>query len=268
MKGYLKWAALMLACASVATAGVVFEIETKDHGQSPEETTAWVEGKNLKMEIPSSTTGGSGTAIFRGDRREMVVVDHDDKSYMVVDGEMLAGIAGQLGQVMSQMQDALKNVPEGQRAAIEKMMKEKMPPQAKPKRPRDTIAKTGERAKHNGYPCVKYEVSRQGKKVRELWVTDWSNVEGGEEAMEAFKSMAEFFEEMLDAFGDMGNASMSSNMFVQLREIDGFPVVTREFDDDGSLESESTLRSSKRRTLDPADFEPPAGYKRRSMGGM
>ena len=35
--------------------------------------------------------------------------------------------------------------------------------------------------------------------------------------------------------------------------------------DDGFLDDELTLRESRRRTLDPADFEPPSGYKRRTM---
>ena len=62
---------------------------------------------------------------------------------------------------------------------------------------------------------------------------------------------------------DLGG--LSDNPYQHMAEIDGFPVVTREFGDDGSLEDESTLRSSQRRTLDPDAFEPPAGYKRRSM---
>ncbi len=52
-----------------------------------------------------------------------------------------------------------------------------------------------------------------------------------------------------------------------MKELGGFPVVTREFDDyDGSLEGETALRSARRQTLDPDAFEPPKGYRLRSMG--
>ena len=104
--------------------------------------------------------------------------------------------------------------------------------------------------------------------MRELWVTDWSNVEGSEETVEAFQEMADFMNELLSAIPmDQAPGGLADSIAAQMKELDGFPVVTREFGDGGGLESESTLRSADRRTLDPAEFEPPAGYKRREMMG-
>lgn len=262
---FLLAAALAVA---PALAGVVYEIEVKDHEQSPPKTSsteAAVEGKNLKMSIAQGATGGKGDMIYRGDRREMIVVDHEDKSYMVVDQAAIETLAGQVSSAMSQMQEALKNVPEEQRAMVEQMMKQRMPQQA-PERPTTELRKTGERATHGGYPCVKYDVLRGDRKVRELWVTDWSNIEGGNDVVGVFEDMAGFFQEMMDALPDFGQTAAADAAFAHMTEIGGFPVVTREFGDDGSLEDESTLRSARRQSLDPADFEPPAGYKRRSMG--
>ncbi len=258
--------------AGPALAGVVYEIEVKDHEQSPPKTEsieAAVEGKNLKMGIAPGSDGGRGDMIFRGDRREMVVIDHEDKSFHVIDEATMQQIAGQVSQAMSQMQEMLKSVPEEQRAMVEKMMKQRMPAEAQtPERPTSELRKTGDTGDKAGYPCVKYDVLRDGRKVRELWVTDWDNIEGGREVVGAFEDMADFFKELLDSVPDFGQGGPSADSaFEHLKEIGGFPVVTREFDDDGSLEDESTLRSARRRTLDPAEFEPPAGYKRRSMMG-
>ena len=257
-----------------AVAGVVYEIEVKDHEQSPPRTDsmeAAVEGKNIKMEIlPDESGRGRGEMIFRGDRREMVVVDHDDKSYYVVDQATLGQLAGQVSSAMGAMQEALKNVPESERRKIEEMMKQRMPSAAQaPERPKSELKKTGEKGTHAGYPCVKYEVLRDGRKIRELWVTDWGNVEGGEDVVDTFEDMADFFKELMDSIPDFGQGGPSGDpAFEHMREIGGFPVVTREFDEyDGSLEDESTLRSARRRTLDPDAFEPPSGYKRRSMLG-
>ena len=75
---------LALLLASPLQAGVVYEIEVKDHEQSPPKTEsiqAAVEGRHLKMGIASGGKGAQGEMIFRGDRREMVVVDHDNRSY-------------------------------------------------------------------------------------------------------------------------------------------------------------------------------------------
>jgi len=274
MKRYTLLACLLLV-ALPSAAGVVYEIEVKDHEQSPPKTEsmeASIEGRNLKMEIASSDwsdRGGRGDMVFRGDRREMVVVYHDDKTYFVLDEETMKALAAQVNEAMSMMDQALANVPEDKRAMVEKMMKDKMPQaQAAPERPKSELKKTGERATHSGYPCVKYEVLLDGRKIRELWVTDWANIEGGAEVGGVFEDMSEFFKELLDSipqFADGGGADQP--FFEHLQELGGFPVVTRDFDDGGDLESESTLRSARRRTLDPSAFDPPSGYKRRSMLG-
>ena len=176
MNGWIT-AAMICALVSPLAAGVVYEIEVKDHKQSPpksESIQAAVEGRNLKMGIASRGDGAQGEMIFRGDRREMVVVDHEDESYFQIDEKTMQQIAGQVNSAMSQMQEMLKNVPEDRRAMIEQMMKQKMPPSAQmpAARPASELRKTSERGEQNGYPCVKYEVWQDGRKTRDLWVTD------------------------------------------------------------------------------------------------
>lgn len=270
MKKLSSMLLLIMLATGVANAGVVYEIEVTDHEQSPpkvESIEAAAEGRNIKMEIAPGSDNDDGEMIFRGDRREMIVVDHKDKSYIVMDEATMQRIAGQVGGIMSQIEEALKNVPEDKRAMVEQMMKERMPQQqARSPRSKSEIKKTGERGTKNGFPCVKYDVFRGGQKIRELWVTDWDNVEGGSDVVDIWNDMGEFYTEMLDAIPDFGQDNRGGDpAFVHMKELGGFPVVTKEFEDDGSLSDESSLRSARRRTLDPADFEPPAGYKRRSM---
>ncbi|MFQ5351215.1 MAG: DUF4412 domain-containing protein [Thermoanaerobaculia bacterium] len=239
-----------------------------------------VEGKNLKMEIASGDDSGvRDEAIFNGDRRQMVVVDHRDKAYMVIDGESVERLGGQMQGQMQQMMKELEKQMEGldpkQREMMEKMLKGKTgapgaAPSAAPRRSRSEFKNSGDRATKEGYPCVRYDVLRDGEKIQELWVTDWSNVRGGGEVAGAFREMASFYGELMDSLEDMmggaGFFNADRNPVESFTKIDGFPVVTRSFED-GDLESETVLRSARRRTLDPDAFEPPSGYKRRSMLG-
>lgn len=267
--------ALALLFTIPALAGVVYEIEVKDHGQSTPKTEsieAAVEGRHLKMGIAPRRPGEKGgEMIFRGDRREVVVVDHDERTYHVMDEAAIRSLAGQVGSAMGSMQDALKNLPPDKRKEIEDAMKRNGmggglgAMGAAPQRSAPEVRRTGERATKAGYPCVKYEVYQDGRKIRELWVTDWSNVEGGGEARDAFKDMADFFQEMLDSLGD-GAGFFEGIDSVAKNFENGFPVETRGFDEGGGLEDESVLRSARRQRLDPAAFEPPSGYKRMSMG--
>ena len=102
----MRWTVLTLTTliAGPVAAGVVYEIDVTDHEQSPPKTEyiqAAVDGRNLKMgnnpgeDNTSSKSGGrssQGEMIFRGERREIVMVDHAKNSYSVMDGETIKQI--------------------------------------------------------------------------------------------------------------------------------------------------------------------------------
>jgi hypothetical protein len=257
-------------------AGVVFEVETKIHQPSPEIMTHQisVEGRDLRMERTSGEGAPSNTMIYHGDQREMVLIDHDQKRYFVIDRQALQSMAERQKQAMSQMQQMLKNVPENQRAMIEKMMKQRMGqmPAQQPEPPEHELRKTDSRAVKAGYPCQKYEIWQAGRKIQELWVTDWRNVNGGREAKPALKEMAEFSHDMQQSFANAsgmpgaGDGRRGNSLMNVMQQIDGFPVITLSFRDD-VLTEETVLRSSRPQTLPPAAFAPPAGYTPRQMFG-
>ena len=263
-------AMVTVMCAGSVGAGVVYEIETSYEGREPSVNELSVQGELLKMGIERGPSGQSGDLIWRGDRREMVVVDHEDKTYMVLDEATIERLTGQVNQALSSVQEAMKNLPESQRAMMEKMMKDQMP-QVSETSAAVEVRPTQETQTHHGYPCVKYIVNVDGVATRELWVTDWSRIPGGAETAGAFEGLLGFFSEMLESVGQVAGGfpglgeQLNGGLMIEMREIDGFPVVTRGLDAEGEVEDESSLRSATERDLDPDAFEPPAGYKLRSM---
>ena len=259
--------------------GVVFEIEVKDHEQSPPKTSEMevvIEGRNLAIPVSSSDgQSGRGKMIFRGDRGEngeVVVVDDDEKTYYVMDDASVRAMAGQLGNVQKQMEEVMKNLTKEQREAIEKAQKQAgagaMPGAMKP-RSKPEVKRTGERGEKQGYPCVKYEVFQDGRKIREIWTTDWDNIDGGDEARDAFRGMGAFFEALWEALPPMPGGEDpfgGQNPYDEMNFENGFPVVTMGYGEDGGLEDESWLKRTRRQRIDPSAFEPPSGYKRMSMG--
>lgn len=267
---YLSLVWLMIAPALMA--GYEYTLESKDVSSSAkaEITSVVTDGESLFMAMDSGNPNASDTIIFRAEAREMIVVEEQNKSYMVFDMETLKSIAGQIGGVMSQVEEALKNVPESQRAMMEKMLKDKMPKQTKGvQAPKMEVRKTGKKAKHQGYNTVRYDVFDNGQKIREMWITDWKNVKGGTDVAEAFQNMGEFFEEMLSAFNMPGAqesvAEMKRNLFAQMKDLKGFPVVTFEFDEQGKPMRETRLVKSGTKKTDEKTFKPDPSYRRVSM---
>ena len=99
MRASLIGVTLLLMLASPLPAAVVLEVESRDHRVSPPETqTSQVtsDGRTLAMGIMRGRTSTEGGMIYRGGRREMVVVNHRDQSYMVLDREAMQQLTGQL----------------------------------------------------------------------------------------------------------------------------------------------------------------------------
>jgi hypothetical protein len=256
--------------ATTSFAGVVYEIENRQMATETVQTSSIaVEGSNLKIAVDSGEETGEGEMIFRGEKREMIVVNHKERTYMVLDEDTMNQLAEQMKKAsaaLAEMEKALANVPESQRAQVEKMMRSRLPDMNEPAVPTE-LRKTGDQDTMKGYPCERYEILRDGVVLRELWVTDWSNVEGGEDTAAAFQAMADFFKQMIESmpkFGQMGQATATA-AFEHMREINGFPVLTRELADDGSLESIAALTAAEAADLDDSEFEPNPKYKRQKI---
>ncbi|MDJ0939169.1 MAG: hypothetical protein QNJ00_05355 [Woeseiaceae bacterium] len=265
--------ALLLVLASLpVAAGVVFEIETVDKtaaaGQAADTIHTVVDGKRIKIDV-KGPRGADADMIYRGDARELMAVDHARKSYVLLDEAAFQAIGEQLSAFEAQMQEALKDVPPEQRAMMEEMMKQRMGQQMPAENaaaPVNEIRRTSDTGEQNGYPCVRYELHTDGRHSKDIWVTDWDNVEGGRDAMAAFEDMAEFMRELNSAMPSFAQSpEQGSHAYEHLKELGGFPVVTIEYDASGNATSESRLRTSRVETVDALTFEAPAGYRQEQL---
>ena len=261
-------AALLLTLfATPCLAGVVFEYETVDRtrpGQAPDTIHTEVDGKRIKIDV-KGPRGADADMIYRGDRQEMLAINHEEQSYILIDEATIGEISQRLSALEAQMQEALKDVPADQRAMMEEMMRQRMP-QAGAAAPSIEVRKAGEKGDQNGYPSERFELYRDGELTKTVWVTDWNNVDGSQEAAAAFESMGEFIAKIQDAMPDFAkSSSVGSNAYEHLEELGGFPVVTLDHDGNGSVTAETRLISSKEESVDSASFEAPASYQRMQM---
>ena len=304
---YVLISGIVVTFAGRLSAGVVFEIEMKDHtpmSSSPMgsvgpggmganrpdgiqvqantsspasasrifKTQISAQGRDIKLATTDEKGQPNNIMIFHGQKQEMLVLNPKDQTYMVMDSNTIEAMAKRMNQMEMQMQEALKHVPEDQRAMVEKMMKQHIPNQSSqttPEPPLD-IKKMDEKDTKNGFPCVRYVAKRADKTIDEYWVTEWKNIQGGDEITKGFEDMAGFYQKMMDTFSKnsrMGGPLLANkgNPFEHIKDFKGVPVVTKTFSQDNTLATESTLRSAKQQTLAPDTFEPPAGYKQRDM---
>ena len=228
-----------------------------------------VKGNNFRMDFYENGEKLDGSMIYRGDTKEMLMVSHQDKSYVVLDEATMKELVGVMSEAMAQFEEAMKDADPQERAMMEKMMKGRMPGMDGSEEVEPVIKKAGS-SKVNSYSCTLYDVYRGDEKSSQHCVASWSSIEGGDEMKTVMLEMAEFMDQMAKSFskskGFMGKQiQFENNVFIQLRKLDGFPVQTIDYGD-GAVESESQLVSSEKTTIPADDLQPPAGYKKQEMG--
>ena len=268
MSKILTLSVLALLLTYNAYADVVFEMQQKElNPESVGQIKGKVKDNNLRMDFYENGTKLEGSMVFRGDKNEIIMINHDDKSYIIMDEAAMNSIAKQLKQAMGQMEAAMKDMPPDQREKMQEMMKQKMPGAGGGPYVEPVLKKAGE-GKVSGVSCEKYDVYKGDEKVRQHCVANWNSIEGGQEMMTVMLRMADFMDQMTKSFSKAGSlvgdqVQFEKNVFNQLRQLNGFPVETIEYDD-GKEEAESTFQSSQKSAVDAADMEPPAGYTKQS----
>ena len=261
-----------LSCACLvsyqAIAGAVLKTETREFHVNPPAvgtTSMYVDGGSLRVEITSVSSDEDGLLIYNGDRNELLVADNERLEYYVIDEQAMHQMAAQVGDAMKQMEEMMKTLPPDQRAMAEQMMKQQMPAlQSAPEAP-STLQKTGGSETINGYDCEHYKVLQGEKIVREMCVAKWADIDGGSEAVEAMIGMGKFFESMHDAFASGAGTNFmgkQQEVFAHMRQLGGYPVYAKDYDEAGMVESDSSLKSSQSESIDAAMFRSPEGYRR------
>lgn len=218
-------------------------------------------------------TDGSGPALFRAGTRDWLLLDVAEGVFDVLDGEAADRLTGGAERTLGQLDEALADLPEDQRALARELFRDGMPDLLADEstRPPDApleVRRRRERAIYQGVECVRFEVRRYGAVIRELWVAPWDALPDGEGARDVFLAAASFLDD-LDRRGrratgiwDVEDVVPGAAYFVDgLRLVDGLPLAIEIFADG------TPVRRLVARALSaedgPVPADPPAGARRR-----
>lgn len=261
----------LVLVSSQALAGAILHTETREYHVDPPamgKTTMLADGALLRVEINSLSSDEDGLIIYRGDRNELIVADNERLEYYVIDAQTMNRMAAQIRDALKEVKDLLSTMPPEERAEAEQMLQLEMPGLRPVSETPTTLRKTGESDTINGYDCEFFEVMQDGRRTRDMCVAEWGDIDGGQEAADAMIGMGKFFEQMHDAFAETAGTNFmgpQQEIFAQMRELGGYPIYARDYDENGALEGESTLKSSSAESVDAAKFEPPEGYRKQEM---
>jgi len=222
----------------------------------------YVDGDSLRLDAGESSQGDEGSLIYRSDSQELIAIDHTTREYVVLDRGSIMAMADQVSSALREAEMALEQLPPEQQEFARQMLRQQFGEVTEAPAPRDFRKGAGEESVA-GLSCETYDILEQGARSRELCVADWSQVTGGDDIRPVIESMAGFFEDMRSAFSRDGFDLMGprSDVFSHMRDIEGFPVRSADFDDTGGVTNEMRFKSSEIRDIDASLMRPPAGYR-------
>ncbi|MDH3805119.1 MAG: hypothetical protein OEU90_06550, partial [Gammaproteobacteria bacterium] len=219
--------------------GVTMDLVTTDAaGNETGRINFIAQSTNLRMDDKGN--GSRNSMIFLGD--QFLVLDHRDKSYIVMDEAMLNEMSAQISDAMKEMEAQLANLPPEQRAMAEQMMKGQMgrmmgQEQAPPPKPRVEALGTGE---WQTFKCKNYAVYEGDAKTQVICSADLGDIDGAAEMMQAFQGMARFVTKMTESMPMRSEAGINPGELIE--QIGGFPVHTIDYRN-GEVTGETSLES-------------------------
>jgi hypothetical protein len=183
------------------------------------------------------------------------------QEYVQTISHMTQAAAGQRAEAMKAMQQQLQNLSPEQRKQVEAMMRQApagggTAPCAERKR---EIRRTGQQATVAGYPAIRYEVLADGQLEAELWMAPGLTL-----ARELDLRKLEQFSTAMARVGPGCGPGQSGPPGTDLGwklAAEGYPVRTVQKEPGITVE----VVQAESRALPAAEFQPPAGFARRTL---
>jgi len=234
----------MLALAVPAFAQGVYTEGTTSGGPLGDRTVLSKTYMMPKMYRHESGTGE--VAIIRLDKEILYTLNPADKTYAEITftemQEVMKKAGARMDSDMAGLQEKMKDMPQGQRDMMEKMMAGRMP--GKGKEATIDVKATGEKKVISGYACSKYVATQDGKEFITVWAT---------RDVKEFESIKKDWEAFTDRMMSM-NPINGKAMVQAFKKMDGFPIQTET--------SGITMIVTKveKRATPVSQFEVPPGY--------
>lgn len=245
-------AAGILSLALAAHAGLTLTQSMQDlGGQKPATTTTIrLDKDRVRMDMGQNP---DTYMIYRGDKQVFWTVDLKRKTYMEMTEKDFEDMSAKMSDAMKKMREQMKNLPPERQKMMEEMMAKMMPGA---KGSKTAYAKIGDGGKIGRWATEKYEGTRDGAKVSEIWTAAPKSIGIGEEDVKVLKDLAKFFEKFAKDFSGMIGDHENG--------LQGIPVKTVSFKD-GAARWQSELKDVKKEDQAASLFEVPAGFALKTM---
>ena len=257
IKVLISYCLLLLLLPVSAMAGIyIHSVDQFKDTNKTETSKVFIEKDRMRVESGGSSE--NNIIIFRGDIELFWVINIDKKTYNEMTRDDLEKLRAKMDNAFKEMEEQMKNLPPEQR----KMMEQMMPKQAQMamQTPAKTIykkKKSGE--KINQWSCTLYEGFEEGKKTKDVWTADFSQLNINPDDLKGLNAMGKFFEVLTQEIEEL--YMIGPDQAEKEGGFSGVPVKTIEYES-GNILQITELKEITSKSFDSAIFELPSGLKK------
>ena len=238
----------LVLVARGALAGTEITVETRRAGAAPEakpqQSLVAVEGRKLHADAGDGRHG----LVFRGEEGVLQIFDHHQKTVFTLDRATARALASRAGGA----HEALRNLPEPQRRAVEQWLgAEEAPAKVE-------LRASGKSDTVNGIACRLLDALRNGARLAEICEGPRGAAGVSAEALVPVRELAAFAAEV----GHLLPRSLTGeglDALALVERVQGVPLRVRAFPKDAPA-TESRIVRAVPKQFGPERFEAPAGY--------
>jgi hypothetical protein len=250
--------AVCLVAANAFAADGVLLVQKVTMGSGPAQShQIQIEPRRMRME--SGGPRGTQVFVFDGTRDVMLMIDDGNKTYSEMTKADVDALGGQMSAAMTQMQEAMKNMPPEQRAQVEAMMRGRGAA-GRAGMGAATVSKTQYKKVGTDtvgkWTCDKYEGYVDGQKTVDICTVDPKVLGFTAADFAVTRDLAAFFQKLMPA-----NASQLFRLGTPEEQgFSGVPV--RSVSTVGGQTMTSEITEVRRQSFPDTLFQAPSGYQK------
>ena len=221
--------------------------------------------QNNKMLFKDTTNNVS--TLFDFDKDQMIVLDHNQRTYTVIDPrEFVKAVEDYTKKMEEYRKKHLENLPPEQRELVEKMIEEKEAESGLMKNQKIVInvKDTEQTEKIAGYNSRKYDVLYNENLNEEIWLTKDLDIQKELDINKMSNLMTEF-KKVNKRLGE--NTVTNEEAFINLFKDGGFPMKTIDHSFGETVFVEEVVKVSQK-DIPSSEFDLPSGYEERTVQSL
>lgn len=257
--------ALMLFTSATLQAGISVDVESRGSGVGTDDgrfsSQLLIDQNRLRMDLDPARS-----LIFLGAGPSVILINHTDRWFTILDKESAKAITSSIDPVVSQLREQLAKLPQEQREWLTEMLGGTLDLSEKPVGEAMKVVETDQLGKApSGQECRWLQVFKQDRLVQENCIGPSSGMVGGKELEAILRTADIFYKDVVGGLNSSGILPIPDSPVPEMVPPGAVSLISRLYLN-GEILTDTRIMGSRELEIGEQAFQAPEDYARREPG--